>query len=368
MNAAKQLRLESEARRDVELFEANGDKVVENIATNPRKGMYDEIAAYLAPLRKYPTLTEQEDYVFLFEKLQNGSEAEKLRARNLITYGNIKLVISVALRYAGRGLPLLDLIQEGVIGLFGYAIPGYEIDKGYRFSTYACHWIRQAITRALHDKGEKDPYRIPVHYQEMLSKTRRACGELYLETGQWPKELQVYEKMKQNEQALREERAKKGQSDSTPATALTLADVVRSMAMIHRGRPVRLDAKAYAHGQDDDESLIDVLNMGSPKTETVVEARRLCVEYGKAIERIEQAVDSFPPRDAMVLRLRLGLGDFEPMTLEEIGERYELTRERIRQIEAKAMGELETKLDITKAEIVEIIDVAQDLEVIANAV
>ncbi|MFA6161470.1 MAG: sigma-70 family RNA polymerase sigma factor [Patescibacteria group bacterium] len=326
--------------------------------------MYDEIAAYLAPLNKYPTLTAQEDYEFLFDAYTNGTEAERLRARNLITYGNIKLVVSIAMRYTGRGLSLIDLIQEGVIGLFASAIPKYNIALGWRFSTYASKWIKQAMGRAIHDIGEKEPYRIPVHYNEQLGKTRRACGELYLETGQWPKEIQVFERMRQHEQERREERAAQGKAMSR-STPVALADVVKLMAMIHRGTPVRLDAPIAS---DDDESLIDIMDMGPPKTETVVEARRLYVEYSKAIQRVEQAVDSLSPRHAMVVRLRLGLGDFDAMSLEEIGQRYDLTRERIRQIEVDAMSKLEAELGISKAEIEEIIDVAQDLEVIANAV
>jgi RNA polymerase primary sigma factor len=135
--------------------------------------------------------------------------------------------------------------------------------------------------------------------------------------------------------------------------------------MIQEGKLVHLDAPV-ADGSDD--TIADTLNLGPPKTETIVEARRLHAEYQQAIERITSAVDELPPRKAMIVRLRLGLGEFEAMTLEEIGARYELTRERIRQIEADAYKELELKLGITPAEIEEIVDVAQDLEVVANAI
>ncbi len=352
MNAAKQLRYEAMAEQDIERAEAVGEKIIENLDSDPRKGFYDDIRVYLANLRQFPTLTKPEDYTFLFEKFQTGSDIERQRSRDLLVYGNIKLVIKVALRYTGRGLPLLDMVQEGVIGLMR-AIEKFEIDKGFRFSTYAHGWIRQAVSRALHDQSDKDPYRIPVYYQELLSLTRRACGELYLETGHWPKELAVFEKMKT--------------FDNRAAQKVRLADVVRLMGMLHRG-VVRLDASFQGCGEEDDETVCDRLDLGPPSTETVVEARRLYLEYRKAVERIESAVDTLPPRSAMVVRLRFGLGDFEAMTLEEIGERYELTRERIRQIEAKALEELEASLGISSDQIAEIIDVVQDLEVVAHAI
>ncbi len=351
MNAARQKWREARAERDIERAEAVGDQILENIDTDPRKGFYDDIRVYLEQLRQFPMLKEKEDFDFLFDKFHHGDEVARLRARDLLVYGNIKLVIKIALSYTGRGLPLLDMVQEGVIGLMK-AIDLFDIELGYRFSTYAYSWVRQAITRALCDQTSKEPYRIPVHYQEALSLTRRALRDLYIETGRWPKELAVFQKIKTYDTQL--------------AAKLGLSDVVRLIGTLHRGK-VELDAPIYATGHDD-LTVADITDFGPPSTETIVEARRLYEEYRQAVGRIEAAVDSQPPRSAMVLRLRFGLGDFDPMTLEEIGARYEVTRERIRQIEVVALEQLERSLGITGQEIAEIVDVLQDLEVIAHAV
>lgn len=345
---------EFRTKMDVQFAESASTAVLDGVTTEPNAKRYDELAAYMAPFRKYPTLTKPEDYTFLFEKFANGNETERLRARDLLVYGNVKLVLRAALRYTGRGLPLVDLLQEGVIGLMR-AIEKYGIERGFRFSTYAYHWIKQGITRALFDRNERDPYRMPVHFQENLSSIRRAMSELYLKNGRWPTNLQVYEWAKS--------------SGSQNASKLSLADIAKMRRVIESGKDptTRLDAPAFGN-EDSDDTVGDVLYVGPPKTETIVEARRLYEEYSKAVARIETAVDELPPRSAMVIRLRYGLGDFEAMTLDEIGQRYEVTRERIRQIEAEALERVSARLGISSAEIAEIIDVVQDLEVIANAI
>lgn len=340
----------------------HSNRTIEKIGDEtPQRGYSDELAAYMARFRPYPALKDDADYAFLFEAYAGQDEVKSQRARDLIVYGNIRLVLKFAFPLTGRGLPLLDLLQEGCIGLMK-AVEKFEPSKGWRFSTYASNWIRQAMTRALYDRNERDTYRIPIHYRELMQHTRRACAELYLAKGRWPKELEVYEWIKARGAKIAEK--------------LTLADVVNLMRRIKEGKAdVRLDAPAIGKcGEMEDETVGDRLFLGPPKTETIVEARRLCAEYYGALERIEAAVNELPPRTAQVVRLRLGLGDFEAMSLEEIGERYELTRERIRQIEAEAYNGrkgsfegLETKLGITRDQIVEIADITQDLEVVAHA-
>lgn len=353
-SSAKKARDTEVARHDVERSVIVGEKVIENIESDHRHKFYDEVAAYMSQLKKYPTLKSNEDYAYLFDLVKNGNESEAQRARDLIVYGNIKLVLKIALRYTGRGTPLIDLLQEGVIGLMT-AIKKYEIEKGFRFSTYAHAWIRQSITRALLNTNESDPYRIPVHARELMSKVGRINYELYVETGRWPKELQIYERLK----ATNVESVKN----------LTLVQVVEALRYVRTGKGVtRLDAPLSFDGSESDETVGSMLFTHQPSTESIVEAKRLYADYAKALKRIDDAIDSLSPRSAMVVRLRLGYGDFDAMTLEEIGQRYDVTRERIRQIEVQAVQSLEEKLGISFGEILEIIEVAQDLLEVANAI
>lgn len=358
MNAAKRItpkRIdpEKQASFDAENFERETSEFVEASKAVEHKGYANSIHAYMKQFRKYPVLKSDADYAYLYDKLHNGTDVERLRARDLIVYGNVRLVLKIALRYLGRGLSLEDMLQEGMIALFDKALPKWDITRG-RFSTYATNWVSAAIWRAIHDRNENEVGRIPAHYHEALSLVRRVMGDHYLAKGRFPKELEVYEILKGRKTVLAEK--------------LSLADVTKLMKRIrsNSGTPIRLDAPVREG--DDSSTFGELMSSGPPKTETVVEARRLYLEYRKALERIEQAVDELPPRSAMIIRLRYGLGDFEAMTLEEVGQRYEVTRERIRQIEEGAVKALSEKLGITGEEIEELVDVTQDLEVIAHAV
>lgn len=367
MNAAKNVakriprkrpNLEEQANFDGENFERGTEEFLEAGKVAEQKGHVNGIDTYMRQFRKYPPLTSDEDYAYLYDKFHNGTDVEKLRARDLIVYGNARLVLKVALRYRGRGMELEDMLQEGMIALFEKALPKWEPPKG-RFSTYAYTWIRQAIMRALQDKNESTAYRIPVHYQDNITAIRRLLGEFYLSKGRFPTDMELYELVKSR--------------DSESMQKLSLADVVKLKKHLwsRSDKPLRLDAstKLYTKGEGEEGTpLGDFIHDGPPKTETIVEARRLYLEYRKALARITEAVDELPPRSAMVVRLRYGLGDFHAMTLEEIGKRYEVTRERIRQIEAHALNTLSEKLGITSQDIEEMVDVMQDLEVIAHAV
>ncbi len=361
MNAAKRIapkrvNTEEQASYDGENFERETEEFLEAGKVTEQKGYVNGIEAYMRQFRKYPTLKSNEDYAFLYDKFHNGTDIERLRARDLIVYGNVRLVLKIALRYRGRGVGLEDMLQEGMVVLFEKALPKWDPAKG-RFSTYATQWIRQAITRSIHDRNENEAFRIPVHYQEMLFIVRRTMGEHYLAKGRFPKELEVYEILKESKL----EAAKK----------LSLADVTKLMKHVwsNSHKPLKLETPAQTGTATANRmSFGDLIADGHPKTETIVEARRLYLEYRKALARITEAVDELPPRSAMVVRLRYGLGDFEAMTLEEVGKRYDVTRERIRQIEAHALNILTEKLGITPRDIEEMVDVMQDLEVIANAV
>lgn len=327
------------------------ERMLEDAVTDPR-GNFDELAAYMAPLKKFPTLTDPSQYNPLFEAYRSENEARRLRARDLLVYGNIRLVIRVALRHQGRGLTLSDLMQEGTTGLMT-AIEKFEVDKGFRFSTYAYQWIRQAMTRAIHNSSEKDLYRTPVHYREFIMMVGKAFGEVYLTKGRTPKTIEVYQQLKG--------------SGSKAAENISLADVKEGILAMSEGKKavVRLDATLP---NNDEDTYGSVLVGAPPKTETIVEARRLYVDFRAAVDRIEAAVEKLPARSAMVIRLRFGLGEFEAQTLEEIGERYEVTRERIRQLEVKALEQLKEMLDLDGDQIAEIVNTMEELEVIAHAV
>ncbi len=324
------------------------DRLLDTQDTNAQC-FQQELAVYMNPFRRYPSITQPEHYEPLFAAYHTGTPVERLRARDLLVYGNARLVVRVALGHRGRRLSLLDTMQEGMIGLMT-AIERFEIERGWRFSTYAYQWIRQRITLAQQDKDEDKPYRVTANYQQSAAIVLRIFNALYLKKGRTPSVFEVYQRVKEETSAL--------------SQALSLADV-RDMLRAHNDRhTVQLDA--VASGEEEGDTIGNSLIGSQPKTETVVEARRLYVEYREAVDRIEEAVGKLPPRTAMVMRLRFGLGEFEVQSLEEIAERYELTRERIRQIEGYALAELEPMLGITGKQMEEIINAMEELEVLAH--
>ena len=336
------------------------ERIISSFEMRPTYRSYADLEGYMFHLKKYPPLKDQAMYDFLFTEYHSGNESRSLRARDLLVYGNIRLVLSVALRYTGRGMPLLDLLQEGAIGVMR-AIEKYDPARGHRFSTYATWWIRQSIVRAIRDRSTNTIYRIPVHVQEAMNLVRHGLGELYLESGRWPSDLKLYEWIKNYE--------------SQVAERICLADMVRIRREIESGgnkNPEQLDAPvSYYRGSKGGEEEAGTLGDITPaplKTETVLDARKFLAEYQSALNRIEEAIDTLPTRTATIIRLRLGLGDFEAMTLEEIGQRYELTRERIRQIEAKGFETLQESLDLTPHQVSEIINIKEELEGIAHAI
>lgn len=327
------------------------EQILDNLLSDPQRN-FDNLKLYMAPFWQYPVIRNPLDWEALFHQYRNGNQQE---ARDLLVYHNIKLVLSIALRYSGKGLPLLDMIQEGVIGLMK-AIEEFDPTRGHAFSTYATWWIRQAITRAISNTGGRYAYRLPVHLAEKVSMVRRALSDFFKTCGRWPsnvlelrEQVQVYA--------------------SDVARTMTLREVKQCHRLILYGVSASLDEPIGHDGGERQATRGDFIEDRRFNTETIVEARRLVLEYNRAIERIEAALKLMPARTAMVLRLRCGLDEFEPMTLEQVGERYELTRERARQLEVSAFRELRGMgITITSPELQELLRVRDDLLHIAESV
>lgn len=337
-------------RVDIERSEALGEQVIDNIESDPRH-KYDELAAYMSRLVQY-RIPKQEEFDLLFDQYRNGAtDRAKLEARDLLVYKNVRLVLSIALRHSGHGLSLLDMLQEGVIGMMT-AIDHFDPALGIKFSTYAFQWIRQAITRALADGGEDAVYRLPVHKHEQVLLVKRAIATMMRTEGRWPSQLEIFEFIK----AL----------DTKVAADVRMSDVVECHAIVCQGSSSLDQSASSSDGEDGGRTFGEVCG-AAPDIETVVEARRLLAQYKAALARIEDAVAALSPREAMVLRLRFGLGDFEAMTLEAISERYDITRERIRQIESGVLEAIEASLGVSTGQLIEIVRVTEELEAIVAA-
>lgn len=258
----------------------------------------DPVRMYLKEIGKVPLLTAEEE-VALSERMEQGDET----ARKRLAEANLRLVVSIAKRYMGRGMQFLDLIQEGNLGLIK-AVEKFDYKKGYKFSTYATWWIRQAITRAIADQART--IRIPVHMVETINRLIRVQRQLLQELGREPSSEEIAKAMK-----LPVERVLEIQKISQ--------------------EPVSLETPI---GEEEDSHLGDFLpdeNMPMP-----VDA----ASYSMLREQLYEVLETLTDREQKVLRLRFGLDDGRQRTLEEVGKEFEVTRERIRQIEAKALRKL----------------------------
>ena len=258
----------------------------------------DPVRMYLKEIGRISLLSPEEE-LELSEKVASGDEY----AKNKLAESNLRLVVSIAKRYVGRGLLFLDLIQEGNIGLMK-AVDKFDSDKGYKFSTYATWWIRQAITRALADQART--IRVPVHMVETINKMVRIQRQMTLELNREPSDEEIAKKM--------------GIS----------VDKVREVIKISQ-EPVSLETPI---GEEDDSHLGDFLkdeSSLSPEEYTENEILK---------EEIKEVLQTLQPREQEVLELRFGLIDGTCHTLEDVGKRFSVTRERIRQIEAKALRKL----------------------------
>ncbi|MCI8485756.1 MAG: RNA polymerase sigma factor RpoD [Clostridia bacterium] len=258
----------------------------------------DPVRMYLREIGKIPLLTYEEE-IELAEKVLNGDEDAKQK----LAESNLRLVVSIAKKYVGRGMLFLDLIQEGNMGLIK-AVEKFDYTKGYKFSTYATWWIRQAITRAIADQART--IRIPVHMVETINKLIRTSRHLLQQLGREPTPEEIAKEL-----------------EIPVEKVLEIQKIAQD--------PVSLETPI---GEEDDSHLGDFIqDEDSP-------APQDSVAYTLLREQLEEVMSTLTPREAKVLKLRFGLEDGKARTLEEVGKEFMVTRERIRQIEAKALRKL----------------------------
>ncbi len=270
----------------------------ENLAVNIKLDVGDPVKMYLKEIGKVELLTREKE-VELAKRVEQGDEL----AKQELAEANLRLVVSIAKKYIGRGMSFLDLIQEGNLGLIK-AVEKFDYTKGFKFSTYATWWIRQSITRAIADQGRT--IRIPVHMIENINKLVRVQRQLLQELGREPTPEEIAEVMNMD------------------------VEKVSDMMKIAQ-KPISLETPI---GEEEDSQLGDFIE--DDQIETPVDA----TTHVMLKEQLFEVLESLTPREQKVLRLRFGLDDGKIRTLEEVGQVFDVTRERIRQIEAKALRKL----------------------------
>ena len=307
------------------LTESNADQF-ESALSAEGVAIDDPVKVYLKEIGRVPLLTPEEE-VNLALTIKAGSEAKEkydadpdalseeekaaclkaiktgVAARQRLSEANLRLVVSIAKRYVGRGMLFLDLIQEGNLGLIK-AVEKFDHTKGFKFSTYATWWIRQAITRAIADQART--IRIPVHMVETINKVKKVSSQLLHEQGKEPTAEEIAERLEMS------------------------VDKVREIMRVAQ-EPVSLETPI---GEEEDSHLGDFI----PDDEAPVPAE--VASHTLLREQLSEVLDTLTEREEKVLRLRFGLVDGRPRTLEEVGKEFNVTRERIRQIEAKALRKL----------------------------
>ena len=270
----------------------------DTVATNDNAAMDDPVKVYLKEIGRVPLLTPEEEIEYAMRIADDDPVAKKRLAE-----ANLRLVVSIAKRYVGRGMQFLDLIQEGNMGLIK-AVDKFDYTKGFKFSTYATWWIRQAITRAIADQART--IRIPVHMVETINKVKKANSQLLHQNGKEPTPEEI-------------------------ADFLDMpAEKVREILRVSQ-EPVSLETPI---GEEEDSHLGDFI----PDDDALAPADAASMSLLK--EQLDEVLKTLTPREAKVLSLRFGLKDGNPKTLEEVGKEFNVTRERIRQIEAKALRKL----------------------------
>jgi RNA polymerase primary sigma factor len=285
--------LEEDERAATEL-----EKELEVLSTLSSKKLADPVRMYLREIGRIPLLTREEEI-----NLAQRTEAGEKKAKSHLITSNLRLVVSIAKKYIGRGMSFLDLIQEGNKGLIR-AVEKYDWKRGYKFSTYATWWIRQAITRAIADQART--IRIPVHMVETINKLVRTQRRLMQQLGRDPTPEEVGDEM-----ALDPDKVREIMKISQKTTSLET--------------PI---------GDDEDSYLGDFIADESQASPYDLTSKRLLKE------NLDEVLDALSDRESRVLKMRFGLGGKRPMTLEEVGREFGVTRERIRQIEAKALRKL----------------------------
>ena len=282
------IQIEDEEEKERKLYE----EVMSDV------GLDDPVKMYLKDIGKVPLLSPDGE-VEIARRMQDGDEGAKRR----LSEANLRLVVSIAKRYVGRGMYFLDLIQEGNLGLMK-AVEKFDYSKGYKFSTYAPWWIRQSITRAIADQART--IRIPVHMVETINKLNRFSRQFLSEHGREPTPEEIAKEMDMPEEKVYE---------------------IQRIAQ----EPVSLESPV---GEEEDSHLGDFVE----DNKTVTPGDSVAATMLK--EHLLGVLDTLTPREEKVLRLRYGIDDGKPRTLEEVGKAFNVTRERIRQIEAKALRKL----------------------------
>ncbi len=291
---------------EIETEEFNPIEDVESLLTGDALPIEDHVKMYLKDIGKVRLLSGDEE-VELAKRISEGD----IEARNILVEANLRLVVSIAKKYIGRGMGFLDLIQEGNSGLIK-AVEKFDYTKGYKFSTYATWWIRQAITRALADQSRT--IRIPVHMVETMHRIQRCARQILQENGREATTEQIAE-----------------------MSGLPVDKVREIMQMAQE--PISIDSPV---GEDEESSIGEfIADEGSPEPDEIV---------GKTMlkEQISEVLKTLTDREENVIRMRFGLDDGIPRTLEEVGREFNITRERIRQIEAKALRKLRHPTRISK--------------------
>jgi RNA polymerase primary sigma factor len=299
-----------EEELDPELFEDDSvleeeddaEMETEDLSVPEGIGTDDPVRMYLKEIGKIPLLSNEDEQA-LAKKIIEGSDTEKTEAKKKLAEANLRLVVSIAKRYVGRGMQFLDLIQEGNLGLLK-AVDKFDYTKGFKFSTYATWWIRQAITRSIADQART--IRIPVHMVETINRLVRTQRQLLQELGREPSPEEIAQRME------------------TPVAR------VRDIMKISQ-EPVSFETPI---GEEEDSHLGDFIQ--DDNSQVPVDAAAEVLLH----EQLMNVINQLTEREQKVLKLRFGLEDGKPRTLEEVGQEFNVTRERIRQIEAKALRKL----------------------------
>ena len=290
--------IENYAQNIEEDLQVPVEEEIENALSNEGISIDDPVKVYLKEIGRVPLLSGEEE-IDLAIRMANGDEKAKQR----LSEANLRLVVSIAKRYVGRGMQFLDLIQEGNLGLIK-AVEKFDYTKGFKFSTYATWWIRQAITRAIADQART--IRIPVHMVETINKVKKVSSQLLHKNGHEPTAEEIADEL------------------GMPV------DKVREIMRVAQ-EPVSLETPI---GEEEDSHLGDFI----PDDDTPAPAD--AASHILLREQLSEVLHTLTPREEKVLRLRFGMEDGRSRTLEEVGREFNVTRERIRQIEAKALRKL----------------------------